>query len=137
MRPSFNFSQLSVHRETFRQLSTRTGVHTLNSVNFRCDQETFSEFSLTFLADSRPSINFRLLLCSRETFRQHSFQPVQFPSTSINFLCGWETFCQLPSTFRAYRRTSVNFRHLSVPPGRPSVNFCLLSVHTGDLPSSS
>ena len=45
-----------------------------------------------------------------------------FPSTSINFPCSRETFCQLSTTFRDDRR--------------PSVNFCQLFVRLEVLPST-
>ena len=35
----------------------------------------------------------------------------------VNFLCGRDTFRQLPSTFRAATSPSFNFRKLSVQPG--------------------
>ena len=84
-------------------------------------------------------------------------------SASINFLCRLETFCPHPSTLLAAHRPSVNFRQLSVHPGkvpsthfnipcgqeitqlpsnfcaarRPSIKICKISVRPGDLQSTS
>ena len=45
-------------------------------------------------------------------YRQHSLRPGVLPSTSINFLCGHESFRQLPSAFCAAGTTSLNLRQL-------------------------
>ena len=81
------------------------------------------ELPLTFRADGRTSVNFHLL----------PMQPGDFPSTYVNFPCGWETFCQPPSTLCAAEYLLVTFRAT----GRPSINFRQLSVQKVDLPSSS
>ena len=68
-------------------------------------------------------------------FCQLLVQPGDLPSTFVNFPCGLETFCQLPSTICAARRLSVKF----LCGLRPSINFCQLYVPPGDfckLPSS-
>ena len=67
-------------------------------------------------------------------------------STSVNFPYGRETFCQLPSIFLATRIFFDNFHHISMLPEdlsstlyearRTSVNFRQLSVPSGDPPSN-
>ena len=79
----------------------------------------------------RPSIN----------FRQHCVRPGVFPSTSINFLCGQESFCQLPSTFRVAGDLLSTFCAI----GRPISVKCFcgwtilhqLSLRLAHLPSTS
>ena len=70
-RPSGRFHQLSVPRNI---QST--------SVNFPCGWKIIRQFPSTFCAARLPSVN----------FRQLSVQLVDFKSTSVNFLCGHETF---------------------------------------------
>ena len=103
-------------------------------------------------------------LCIRETYRQLSLWPEDLTSTSVilpcgrpfvNFLYSVQAFCQLPSTFCAAGRPSVNFLWLYVWPGElstTSANFLCshktyrqlslrqhifrqLSAQPGDLPS--
>ena len=73
------------------------------------------------------------------------------PSASVNILRDREAFCQLPTNFCTARNlslTSIKFppnflRHfcqlslIFLVAGRPIVNFCHLTVQTGDLPSTS
>ena len=80
---------------------------------------TYHQLLSTIPAVRRPSIN---VPYNRDTFNfvnfhQLSMQPGELPLTSVNFLCGRETFCQLLSTFHAARKPSVNFSRLSVRPG--------------------
>ena len=136
------------------------------SVKFLCRWETFRQLPSTFIVSGRTFFN----------FRQLSVQPQELPSTSVNFLfhlktfhqlqstslhleelsisinfpCGPQIICHLPSTFRAAGRHSVNFRQIFVRPGdliSTSVkfpftyeNFCQLPStfrETGDLLSTS
>ena len=79
-------------------------------------------------------------------FRQQSAWLGDLPSTSVNFLCCWETFHQLPLTFHAAGRPSINFRpvwvwlgdilstSIYIPCGWEI--FCHLSVRPVDLLST-
>ena len=146
-RPCVNFCRLSVWPENllstlrvagrlsvnFLQLSLRPGDLSSSSVNFPFGWETFRQLSLTFRVAGRPSFKFHHLSMRPgelpSTFlvsRKHSvnFQQLYVPledivSTSVNFPCSRETFCQLFQTFHAA--------------GRPSVNCRLLSLRSGDL----
>ena len=78
-------------------------------------------------------------------FRQLYEQPGDPLTTSINFLCSWVNFHQLPSTFHAARGTAINFQQLYMQPrqlpsnvhaaGRPSVSFRQFSVRPVELPT--
>ena len=136
MRPTVNFCQLSM-----RPLS-----HASTSANFWCGWECFSNLPSTsvpqehllstFINSVQPgellshSINFP---CDWKTFRQLSMQLIDLLSISGNFPYGRESFCELPSTFRAVWRLAFYTREISVWPvdlrgtlratRRPSVNF--------------
>ena len=102
---------------TFRQHSMRPSDLPSTSVNISCrpfvnfrQRSVWPEdFALAFPMAGTPSVN----------FFQISVRPGKFSSTSVKFLCSWETFRQPPSTLGAA--------------GRPSVNFHLLSVWLGDV----
>ena len=61
-----------------------------------------------------------------------SLQRGDFPQNSINFPCGREIFCQLPSTFRVAGNSSVIFRELCFR----TVDVVSISVLPADLPSA-
>ena len=52
-----------------------------------------------------------------DDLRQLSVHQRDLPSASVNIPYDREAFCQLPSTFRAAGRTSINFCQLSIPTG--------------------
>ena len=106
------FRQLSAFPVDLRELSVRLRELLLTSVNILCGQETLRQKPSTFHAGGKPSTNIRQLPCRRKTF-------CQLPSTfcaavriSLNFLYDRENFRQLLSTFCAAERSSVNFRQL-------------------------
>ena len=115
------------------------------SMNFPYGLENFRQILSTFRAPGRHSINFRQLYMQPEDlsifriagrafvkFRQLFVLPGDFPSTSVNITCGWETFHQLPSSFCAAVRHSMNFRSLSMQPEELRQLF----VQPRDLPST-
>ena len=75
----------------------------LTSVNCPCCREIICKYPSIFWVPRRPFFN----------LRQVSLRPGDLPSYSVNFLCGQETFHQVPSTCRAAGRHSVNFHQLS------------------------
>ena len=109
--------------EIFRQFFVQPGDLPPTSVNFPCDQEVFSQLPSNFHAASRSPPTSVNLPCCWEIFRQLFMRPVGLPITSGNFSCDSATFRELPSTFLASRR--------------PSVQFCQLSVQQRELPSKS
>ena len=78
------------------------------SVNFIWSQENFHQPLSTFQKNlSSTSLN---IPCCWETFRHLRQLPMPTEvilTTSVNFLCGQETFLQLPSPFRVASRPSV------------------------------
>ena len=102
------------HRENFLQHQSILCAAGSSSVNFSCGQDAFHQLQSNFRAAERSSV----------TFCQHSLCPGELSSTSVNLLfwqktfcelpCGRENFCQLPSTFCAAGRPSINFRQLVV-----------------------
>ena len=122
-------------QKAFRELSVWPGDLPSTSDNFQCDQETFcqlpSTFSVaekfrqlpsTFRATGRSFIKIRQLSVPLGDIQSTlvDFPCGQnLPSTSDNFLCCRETIHQLslifhaainlPPTFSAAKRTSVNF----------------------------
>ena len=109
------------------------------SVNFSCSSEIIRQLLSTFRADDRPAVN---IPCGRDTlrqlpstfhagrgpsvnFRQISKLPVDLRSNYVNFsgslvafhqyFVGPQTSRQIPSTFCAVERPSVNFCQLSMP----------------------
>ena len=132
--------------EIFHQLSVLPGDLPLTSVYFTCDRPSANFYQLfLLLGDLLPtSIN---LPCCRVIFLQLFVQPVGLPITFGNFPCDSATFPELPSTFLAAGRPSVNFCPCSVWPGdllstfhaasRPSVQFRPLSVRQKELQSKS
>ena len=152
-RPFVNFCQLYLWPGDL----TSTSVNFLcsrgtivNSVNFPCDRETRKRSS-TFRAAVGHSINLgQLSLCPGDlplSSINFSVWPGDLPSSSVNFPRHLKTLCKLPLTFRASRRTFINFTcgreivcrlpsTLRVAE-RPSVNIHLLSVRPGDFPSCS
>ena len=141
-RPSVNFRQLLLqsgdHPSTFhttgrpsvnfRQNSVWPGDLPSTSVKPPCFREIFRQLPSTFCAAGRHCSNYRQLSvppinlpstsvnspCSLKTFRELSVRPGEFSSTFVYFLCCQEACCQLPSTFHAAGRHSVNFHQLSV-----------------------
>ena len=110
-------------KETFHQISSSLGMAGRHSVNFHLHSVQLGDLLSIFCAASRPSVKF---LYSVKAFRQLSstsrmvgMQSINFhqlsvrledlPSTFIDFLYGRETFWQLPQTFRATTRPTVNF----------------------------
>ena len=71
-------------------------------MNFHQHSVWPEDFLSNLHADRKPSANFRLF----------SERPIDLLSIAINIPCSLETFHQILSTFRATRRTSVNFRQL-------------------------
>ena len=127
-RPSLNFCQVSVQSGDLS-----------STVNFECSQKTFHQILSIFRATKIPSFNFCKLL----------LRPIHIPSTSDNLQCRRESFCELLSTFLEAGRllsTSIKlpfdlgtFHQLPstlLADGRPSVNFCQLSVRRGGIPST-
>ena len=140
---SFPCGRETIHQlqSTFRAVENRS----LSSINFLCGRETFRHLLSNFSAarnlpstlvnllaarrHSSTSVNF---LCSQKTFRQIFKQPRDLLSASINFSLAREIFVNfhqlsvrpgdLPSTFRAVGKFSVNFRQL---------------VRLGNVPSTS
>ena len=137
---------------------------------FLCEWETPCQLPSTFLATGTFSVNFRQLSVNflqlyvrpgelpkmfyaagkrSDNFRQFSVQSVNLSSTSVNFLCGRETFCQIPSILCAtgVLPISVNFPYgletfRQLPStfhasGRSSDIFHQLSVQLGDFPLTS
>ena len=137
VRTSINFHQLSFRLgellsssvniscgwEIFCQLSVQPGDFSPTYVNFPCDRETFRQLPSNFRAARRSPPTSVNLLCCREIFHQLSVWPVGFLITSGSFPCDSSTFHELPSTFLAA--------------GRPSVQFCQLSVQQRELLSKS
>ena len=122
-------------QETFRQLSSRFRAFRRPSVNFACGQETFRQLPSNFCAGGRPSMKF----C------QHSVRPGDLPSkfqlfgqpedllsTSAIFQSCRQIFCHLHSPFHGPEDFLSTFNSA----GRPSVNFCQVSVHPEDLLST-
>ena len=118
----------------FRQLSVQAKDLPLTSVDFLCNSGTFRQLLSTSHEARRTSVNFCNLsvwprelpstsinfLCVRRlpvNFRQLSMRQrdslfvwsENHAATSISNLCGHRTLPQLPSTFRAAMRPSVNF----------------------------
>ena len=147
---TYDFRQLSVWQNTFRQLPSTICAARRPSVKFPCNRETLHQLPSTFHAAGKPSVNFRILSlrpgdlsstfsavgrpsvnlrqlsCSWETFRQLPYTFLVARRPSFNFQCSQETFCQLQSTFRTARTPPANFLQLSVRPGDfplTSVNF--------------
>ena len=136
--PSVKFSVAGRPSVNCCQLSMRPGDLPSTSVKLQCDQEIICELSANFHAAGRPSVNFRQhFVWSGDSVKCHqlSVQPGDLLSTYVNILCCQETFHQLPSTFCAAGRPSINF--VIFPCGwGPSVNFCQRSVQPGDLLST-
>ena len=110
------------------------------SINFPWGQETFRQFPSTLHNDRRASSTFLVAGGPCITFHQLSVLPGNLSTTSVNFLCGRKTIRQLPWTFCAAGRHSVNFRQLFVRPAdllSTSVNFRQLFVRPADLLSTS
>ena len=107
---SFTFREAGRPFITFNQLSVQPIDLLSTSVNFLCCWETFHQLPLTLCDAGRPSINFhQVWVATRRSsvnFRLLSGRPSDL---LVNFLCGLKIFCQLPSTFCAAGRSSVNF----------------------------
>ena len=157
-RPSINFRQLFLwqgdHPTTYANFPCGARDFPSASINFMCGRETFRLLPSSYRAAGRPPVNFVNFLYRQKSFRQHlstshaagrlsinvhqlSVQPGDLLSTSVNFLCYWETIRQIPSNSRAARRSFGNFRQLFRVAGRTTVNFCQLFVRPGDLLSIS
>ena len=148
-------------QEMLRQLFVRPGDLPSTSVNISYDCRIIFEASSTSHAARRPYVSFCLLSVRPEdlpsTFyatrrpsinlSQLSVLPGHLLQTSFNFLCNWESFRSLLSTFCASARPSINFLCGSVTfhqlpltfcaDGRSFVNFHQYSVAPGDLLSPS
>ena len=118
-------------------------------VHFPCSQETLRQFSQHFRLACRLCVKLSILRTAGRysiSFCQLFVRPGDFPSTSVNILCGRETFRQLsstffqhyalPSNFRANGRTFINFRQHSMQLAE-YVYFHQLSVSPVDLLSTS
>lgn len=112
--PSFNFCQHSMPPGDFPSTLRAAGDILLTSVNY--------QHSPTLRVFGQPSIN-----C-----HQICVWTGDILCTSASFLLRQETLCQLPLTFYAAGRSSVNF-----PCSRGhSINFREPSVQPGDIPST-
>ena len=97
------------------------------SVNFPCISWTFRQLQSTFLVFSRLFVNY----CQLSVFpqylpsilRQLSVCPLHLPLTFCAFAGPSVNFHELPSIFRASMGTSVNF--------------CVVSVHPQNFPSTT
>ena len=110
----------------FCQLSRQPGYLASTFVDFQRGWETLRQLPSTFRTARRPSMNFPCSVRPCISFQQLPFgqkPSVNFsqqcmlgdlPQTSIKFPCSRDTFRQIPSTFRAARRPSVNFRQVFV-----------------------
>ena len=99
----------------FHQKSMRLEDLPLISVKFHTGQQMFNRLLSIFLAAGTHSVNLRQL---SEWLWKLQSNSVNFPCShivraptglSVSFSCGWEILCQLPSTFRASTKTSINF----------------------------
>lgn len=128
------------HLSTFRsarrtcnnssQISVQLGDLLSTSVHFLCGQETYHQLPLVFHVAGKLFVSFHLLsvlpgelpsafYAGRRTaigLHQISVPLGDFPSISLNILCSREIFCYIPSLFSMAGRPSVNFCQLSVRP---------------------
>ena len=124
-RPFFNF------QGNLLQISVKFPCCQITLRQFPFGLETLRQFLSTFCVTGIFSVN----------FLQLSVLPEYFLTTSMLFPCCQKTFCQenfgqLPSTFRAAGRPSVNF--VNFPCGRETfLHLCQHSVSTGEIPTTS
>lgn len=142
-------------REIFRQLPTTFCVNRTAFLNFLYGRDT-CQLPSNFHAAKRLAVNFRHLSMQPKVHPSTFFaagrtyvnfcQIFLLPgdlSTSVNFLCDWQTFRPMLLTFWTAVRSSVNFRQLFVLLGKlpsTSVKFMCgyktiqqLSLRPGDL----
>ena len=86
MRPSVYFRQLSVQPRDFLSAFCAIVAPSVKLSQLPMRLETFCQLPSIFHSAGGPSVS----------IRQLSVRPRDLPSTSVNFLYGWETFCQLP-----------------------------------------
>ena len=118
------FRQLSVHPQDLPSTYCASSGNTIKSVNLSCVRETILNLSALLLDFPSTSVSF---LCVRGTFRQYFMHLWNLPST-FHMSAGYSVqFHQLLSTLRASTRPSINF---------PCVHetFHQLSVRLRDFP---
>lgn len=124
-RPSVNFRHFSLQPEDLPPTPSTFCVDGRCYINLRKHFVRPEYFPST-------SVNFP---CRHKTFCQHSARPRDFPSTSVRFPCSWVTFQLISVNFlcgREIRQILTTF-HVA---GRPSLNFCEISVGPRVLPST-